>query len=68
MVRRIVHLCWKQRLRPAEIAARVGVAPWTVHRVLRRCRLHRPSHIDRVADEPVHHYEHDRPGPCCMWT
>jgi transposase InsO family protein len=62
VVRRIVHLRWKQRLGPVEIAARVGVAPSTAHQVLRRCRLHRLSHVDRVTGEPVRRYEHDRPG------
>jgi transposase InsO family protein len=62
VVRRIVHLRWKQRLGPVEIAARVGVAPSTAHQVLRRCRLHRLSHIDRATCEPVRRYEHDRPG------
>jgi transposase InsO family protein len=62
MVRRIVHLRWKQRLGPVEIAARVGVAPSTAHQVLRRCRVHRLSHLDRATGEPVRRYEHDRPG------
>jgi len=62
VVRRIVHLRWKHRLGPVEIAARVGVAPSTAHQVLRRCRLHRLSHVDRVTGEPVRRYEHDRPG------
>ena len=62
VVRRIVHLRWKQRLGPVEIAARVGVAPSTAHQVLRRCRLHRLSHLDRATGEPVRRYEHDRPG------
>jgi transposase InsO family protein len=62
VVRRIVHLRWKQRLGPVEIAARIGVAPSTAHQVLRRCRLHRLSHVDRLTGEPVRRYEHDRPG------
>ena len=62
VVRRIVHLRWKQRLGPVEIAARVGVAPSTAHQVLRRCRLNRLSHVDRVTGQPVRRYEHDRPG------
>ncbi|RBY82719.1 IS481 family transposase, partial [Blastococcus sp. TF02A-30] len=62
VVRRIVHLRWKQRLGPVEIAARVGVAASTVHQVLRRCRLHRLAHVDRVTGEPVRRYEHERPG------
>ena len=62
VVRKIVHLRWKQRLGPVEIAARVGVAPSTAHQVLRRCRLNRLSHLDRVTGEPIRRYEHDRPG------
>ena len=30
--------------------------------MLRRCRLNRLSHVDRVTGEPVRRYEHDRPG------
>jgi transposase InsO family protein len=62
VVRRIVHLRWKQRWGPVEIAARVGVAPSTAHQVLRRCRLHRLAHVDRVTGEPVRRYEHEQPG------
>ncbi len=62
VVRQIVHLRWKQRLGPVEIAARAGVAPSTAHQVLRRCRLNRLSHVDRFTGEPVRRYEHDRPG------
>jgi transposase len=62
VLRKIVHLRWKQRLGPLEIAARVKVAPSTVHQVLRRCRLSRLSHVDRATGEPVRRYEHDYPG------
>ena len=62
VVRRIVHLRWRQRLGPVQIADRVGVAPSTVHAVLTRCRLNRLSHLDRHTGEPVRRYEHDRPG------
>lgn len=62
VVRRIVHLRWKQRLGPVQIADRLGVASSTVHAVLVRCRLNRLSHLDRVTGEPVRRYEHDRPG------
>jgi len=47
-VRKIVHLRWKQRLGPVEIAARVGIAASTVGAVLRRCRISRLSHVDRA--------------------
>jgi transposase InsO family protein len=62
VVRRIVHLRWRQRLGPVQIADRVGAAPSTVHAVLTRCRLNRLSHLDRHTGEPVRRYEHDRPG------
>lgn len=62
VVRKIVHLRWKQRLGPVEIAAQVGVAPSTVHKVLVRCRINRLTHVDRVTGEPIRRYEHDHPG------
>jgi transposase InsO family protein len=62
VVRKIVHLRWKQRLGPVQIAAQVGVAPSTVHQVLVRCRINRLSHIDRATGEPTRRYEHDHPG------
>jgi transposase InsO family protein len=62
VVRKIVHLRWKQRLGPVEIADQVGVAASTVHKVLVRCRINRLSHIDRVTGEPIRRYEHDHPG------
>ena len=39
LVRKIVHLRWKQRLSPVEIGGQLGVPASTVHRVLVRCRL-----------------------------
>jgi len=62
VVRKIVHLRWKQRLGPVQIADRVGVAPSTVHKVLVRCRINRLSHVDRATGEPIRRYEHDHPG------
>lgn len=62
VVRKIVHLRWKQRLRPVEIAAQLGVAPSTVHKVLVRCRINRLTHVDRVTVEPIRRYEDDHPG------
>src|SRR3712207_5563956 len=63
VVRKIVHLRWKKRLGPVQIADRVGCAPSTVHAVLVRCRLNRLSHVDRATGEPIRRYEHDQPGP-----
>jgi len=62
VVRRIVHLRWKHRLGPVQIADQVGLAPSTVHAVLVRCRLNRLTHVDRVTGEPIRRYEHDHPG------
>jgi len=62
LVRKIVHLRWKQRLGPVQIGARVGVPASTVHAVLVRCQLNRLSHIDRVTGEPARRYERSRPG------
>ena len=60
--RQIVQLRWRQRLGPAQIGGRLGVAPSTVHAVLVRCRISRLSHIDRVTGEPIRRYEHAYPG------
>jgi transposase InsO family protein len=62
LVRKIVHLRWKHRLGPVQIADRVGLATSTVHKVLVRCRLNRLSHVDRATGEPIRRYEHDHPG------
>lgn len=60
--KRIVSLRLRHRLGPVQLAALVGVAPSTVHRVLTRCRVNRLSHVDRATGELVRRYEHDRPG------
>jgi Integrase core domain len=62
VVRKIVHLRWKQRLGPVQIAGRLGMPTSTVHAVLTRCRLNRLSHIDRATGEINRRYEHDHPG------
>jgi transposase InsO family protein len=62
VVRKIVHLRWKQRLGPVEIADRLGMQSSTVYAVLVRCRLNRLTHIDRATGEPIRRYEHDKPG------
>ena len=62
VTRRIVSLRLRKRLGPVQLAAHVGVAPSTAHRVLTRCRLNRLAHVDRATGEPVRRYEHDRPG------
>ena len=62
VMRKIVHLRWKQRLGPVEIADRLEMASSTVYAVLVRCRLNRLTHIDRATGEPIRRYEHDKPG------
>src|SRR3954468_18318856 len=62
IVRKIVHLRWKQRLGPVQIAGHLGMPASTVHAVLTRCRLNRLTYIDRATGEPIRRYEHDRPG------
>ena len=62
MVRKIVHLRWKQRLGPVEIGDRLAMPSSTVHAVLVRCRINRLSHIDRATGEPIRRYERERPG------
>ena len=57
-----MHLRWKQRLGPVEIADRLNMASSTVHAVLVRCRINRLTHIDRVTGEPLRRYEHPHPG------
>jgi len=61
VVRKIVHLRWKQRLGPVEIGDRLGMASSTVHALV-RCRLNRLTHLDRVTGEPMRRYEHEHPG------
>src|SRR6478735_3169447 len=53
VVRKIVHLRWKQRLGPVEIGDRLDMPSSTVHAVLVRCRLNRLTHVDRATGEPI---------------
>ena len=62
VVRKIVHLRWKQRLGPIEIGDRLGMPSSTVHAVLVRCRLNRLTHVDCATGEPIRRYEHEHPG------
>jgi transposase InsO family protein len=62
LVRKVVHLRLRQRLGPAQIAPRVGLAPSTVHQILVRCRINRLAHLDRATATPVRRYEHPHPG------
>jgi transposase InsO family protein len=61
VVRKIVHHRTKKRLGPVQIAALVGVAPSTVHRVLTRCGLQRLAWLDRATGTPIR-YEYPDPG------
>jgi hypothetical protein len=58
-VRRIVHLRWKKRLGPVAIADRLGLAPSTVHAVLRRCRINESARR-KALPAWLHEYNHHR--------
>jgi hypothetical protein len=62
VVRQIVRLRWNQRLGPAQIAPRVGLAASTAHRILVRCRISRLAYLDRATGQPIRRYEHPHPG------
>jgi transposase InsO family protein len=62
VVRKIVHLRWKQRLGPVQIGDRLNMPASTVHAVLVRCRINRLTHLDRATGEPVRRYQHEHPG------
>ncbi len=62
VVRKVVHLRWKQRLGPVAIGAKLSMPASTVHVVLVRCRLNKLWHLDRVTGEPIRRYEHPHPG------
>ncbi len=63
---RVVKRCVSLRLRlcegPIQLAARLGIAPSTVGRILTSCRLNRLWACDRATGEPIRRYEHDHPG------
>ena len=62
VVRKMIHLSWKQRLGPVEIANRLNMQSSTVYAVLVRCRFNRLTHIDRATGEPIRIYEHEKPS------
>lgn len=62
VVRRCVSLRLRLREGPIQLAARLGIAPSTVGRILTACRLNRLSACDRATGEPIRRYEHDHPG------
>ncbi|MFC4692676.1 IS481 family transposase [Geodermatophilus arenarius] len=51
-----------RRLGPVRIAALLGLAASTVHRILTRHRMPRLAWLDRPSGEPVRRYERARPG------
>jgi transposase InsO family protein len=59
---RIVGLRVSKRLGPARIGARLGLAPSTVHAVLRRYGCVPLARLDRATGRPVRRYERSRPG------
>jgi transposase InsO family protein len=60
--RRIIKVRLQRRWGPARIAYLLGLNPATVHRVLRRYRLARLTHLDRATGAAVRRYEHSAPG------
>jgi hypothetical protein len=60
--RKIVHLRWKQRLGPAEIADRLNTPSSTVHAVLVRCRINGSPTSTGQPGDPIRRYEHAQPG------
>lgn len=65
LVRRTVILRRRRRLGPVGIGDHLGLAASTVHAALRRCRLNRLSHLDRITGEPIRRYRtHPTPARC----
>ncbi|MFF3546715.1 IS481 family transposase [Streptomyces platensis] len=62
VTKRCVSLRLRLREGPVQLAARLNIAPSTVHRILRSARLNRLAYVDRASGEPVRRYEHDHPG------
>lgn len=60
--RRIARLRRRLKLGPFRIANRLGLAPSTVYRVLRRLGLHRLSWLDRPTGRVIRRYEQAAPG------
>ena len=60
--KRCVSLRIRLREGPVQLAARLGIALSTVHRILAGARLNRLSYMDRETGEPIRRYEHPHPG------
>ena len=61
VTKRCVSLRMRLREGPVQLAARLGIAPSTVHRILTTARLNRLSYVDRATGEPIRRYEHPPP-------
>jgi transposase InsO family protein len=59
---RVLALRTTRKLGPARIGPLVGLAPSTVHAVLRRHGLHRLAWLDRPTGQLIRRYERSRPG------
>ena len=59
---RVLALRVGRKLGPARIGPLVGLAPSTVHAVLRRHGMHRLAWLDRPTGQLVRRYERARPG------
>ena len=53
VTKRCVSLRIRLREGPVQLAARLDIAPSTVHRILRCARLNRLAYVDRATGEPV---------------
>ena len=60
--RRVIKLRVTRRWGPARIAAWLGMAASTVHRILTRYGLPRLAHLDRATARPIRRYERAKPG------
>ncbi|BCW73507.1 hypothetical protein NicSoilB8_45510 (plasmid) [Arthrobacter sp. NicSoilB8] len=56
LVRKVVHLRWKQRLGPVGIGAKLAMPASTVHAVLVRCRLSWLPYSDKRTREVIRRY------------
>jgi transposase InsO family protein len=59
---RVLALRSSRKLGPARIGPLVGLAPSTVHAVLRRHGMHRLAWLDRPTGQLIRRYERARPG------
>lgn len=62
ITKRCVSLRMRLREGPVQLASRLGIAPSTVHRILKGARMNRLSYVDRATGETIRRYEHDHPG------